>query len=328
MAIAILAISACWPARAAGVSEHTHTDRLIVRLKGGEQGTAGQAVRSKPLRDTLAARFSQLGGETLTSHRVMGDRAQVMKLSRRYSLTELQDLAQKLLADPDVLEVIPDRLAFPQLTPNDPQFANQWALSATQGVNAPGAWDLTTGDPNVVIAIIDTGRLNHADLAGRWVAGYDFVADTNRSNDTDGRDTDALDPGDWVTNAEATSGPLAGCTETNSRWHGTAMAGLIGATGNNATGIAGLNWNSKLLPVRVVGKCGGYTSDIVDGMRWAAGLPVPGVPANPNVAKVLNVSLAALGACDSAYQNAIDAVINAGATVVTASGNNGGSAAN
>jgi serine protease len=129
----------------------------------------------------------------------------------------------------------PPRL--PQLTPNDPQYANQWALGATEGINAAPAGSHHRR-PQLVIGILDTENLNHADLAGRWIAGYDFVADTNRSNDTDGRDTDALDPGDWVTAAEAASGPLAGCTETNSRWHGTLMAGVIGATGNNAAGIA------------------------------------------------------------------------------------------
>jgi serine protease len=95
---------------------------------------------------------------------------------------------------------------------------------------------------------------------------------------------------------------------------------LIGATGNNGLGVAGVNWNSKILPVRVLGRCGGYDSDIVDGMRWAAGLSVPGVPSNPNPAKVVNVSLGGTGSCSTTYQNAINNITSAGSVVVTAAG--------
>jgi serine protease len=128
-------------------------------------------------------------------------------------------------------------------------------------VNAPAAWDISTGSPNLIVGIIDTGRLPHNELIPRFIGGYDFVSLTERGNDgPGGRDSDPTDPGDWVTLADSTSGPLAGCPVTDSRWHGTAMAGAIGAASNNGAGIAGLNWNSKLLPVRVVGRCGGYES--------------------------------------------------------------------
>ena len=122
--------------------------------------------------------------------------------------------------------------------------------------------------------------------------------------------------------AEAAVGqPLAGCLVTDSRWHGTTMAGVIAANANNGLGIAGINWSSKLLPVRVVGKCGGYESDIADGLRWAAGLTVAGVPNNPNPARVVNMSLAAGGACSTTMQSAIDAVIATNTTIVAAAGN-------
>jgi serine protease len=90
---------------------------------------------------------------------------------------------------------------------------------------------------------------------------------------------------------------------------------------NNQQGVAGINWYSKILPVRALGKCGGYSSDIVDGMRWAAGLSVPGAPENPNPARVINISLGGFGACLSSFQNAIDAIVARGSIVVAAAGN-------
>jgi serine protease len=106
------------------------------------------------------------------------------------------------------------------------------------------------------------------------------------------------------------------------------VAGTIGAASNNGVGVAGLNWVSPIVPVRVLGKCGGYTSDIVDGMRWAAGLAVSGVPANANPARVLNLSLGGSGACGSTYQGAINDINAAGAIVVVAAGNSNANAAN
>ena len=157
--------------------------------------------------------------------------------------------------------------------------------------NAPGAWDVTKGTSAAIIAVVDGGvRFDHPDLAGRLLAGYDFVSadctpgtggcttanQFTTANDGDGRDPDASDPGDWVTAAEIASNPnLSKCTVEDSTWHGTHIAGIVGAAGNNAIGVAGLNWNATILPVRVSGKCGAYRSDVIDGMRWAAGLAVP-----------------------------------------------------
>ena len=142
------------------------------------------------------------------------------------------------------------------------------------------------------------------------------------ANDGDGRDSNPSDPGDWVAANEC----FAGSAASNSSWHGTHVAGTIGAASNNGVGVAGINWSSKILPVRVLGKCGGTISDIADGMRWSAGLPVPGVPANANPAKVLNLSLGGSGACDATYQNAINAIVAAGTTVVVSAGNSNANA--
>ncbi len=167
-----------------------------------------------------------------------------------------------------------------------------------------------------MVAVIDTGILPHTDLAGRTVPGYDFIADTFVANDGNGRDNNPADPGDWVDIGEC------GATQFDaSSWHGTHVAGTIGAASNNGVGVAGVNWNAKILPVRVLGKCGGYTSDIVDGMRWAAGLSVSGVPANANPADVINMSLGGSGSCSTTEQNAINAIVAAGTAVVVAAGN-------
>jgi serine protease len=182
----------------------------------------------------------------------------------------------------------------------------------------------------VVVAVLDTGITAHAELVGRTWPGHDFISDTFVANDGDLRDADPSDPGDWVTAGEIAANPLlcAGSTAGDSSWHGTAISGLIGAISNNSAGVAGINWVSKILPVRVMGKCGGYVSDIVDGMRWAAGLSVSGAPANANPAKVLNLSLGSTGACSATEQNAINEIVALNKVVVVASGNDSGDVAN
>lgn len=228
----------------------------------------------------------------------------------------------------------------PHVTPNDPRYSEQWhyqtQTASNYGVNLPGAWDITTGSPDVVVAVVDTGiRFNHAELSGRTVAGYDFVTNATAANDGNGRDADASDPGDWITAGEASSGFFQGCPVENSSWHGTHVAGTIGAATDNNAGVAGINWQSKVQPVRVLGKCGGSFSDIIDGMRWAAGLSVAGVPDNPTPARVLNLSLGGTNAgcnpfvnpdasackCPTAFQDAVNQVVAAGVVIVVAAGN-------
>src|SRR5690606_28007247 len=99
-----------------------------------------------------------------------------------------------------------------------------------------------------------------------------------------------------------------GCDTTASSWHGTRVASLIGAAANDGEGLVGAGWNTRILPVRVLGKCGGFDSDIIDGMRWAAGLPVEGAPLNPTPAQIINMSLGGDDACSAAYQSAVDEI--------------------
>jgi serine protease len=238
----------------------------------------------------------------------------------------------RLRADPDVESADIDQRRFPHAVPNDPLFTSQWYEQATQpaGIDAVTAWDTTTGRSDVVIAELDTGvRYDHPDLLaatanGRLLAGYDFVTDPVVANDGDGRDADASDPGDWVTSADVATAKFSGCTVDNSSWHGTRVAGILGALSNNATGITGITWQPKILPVRVLGKCGGVDSDILDALRWAAGLHVTGIPDNTHPAQIINMSLGGTGACTSAEQTVINEVVAAGVTVVISAGNEGG----
>src|SRR3990167_4488880 len=185
------------------------------------------------------------------------------------------------------------------------------------GINVRPAWDKSTG-AGVVVAVIDTGITNHADLNANLLPGYDFISDTFVSRDGDGRDANPNDEGDW--------NPVAGecylnSPVTNSSWHGTHVAGTVAAVTNNSTGVAGTAFNAKVVPVRVLGKCGGYTSDIADAIVWASGGTVSGVPANANPAEVINMSLGGGGSCSTTYQNAINGAVGRGTTVVVAAGN-------
>jgi subtilisin family serine protease len=236
-------------------------------------------------------------------------------------MTEVKAIAQKLNNDPDVKYAEPDIRMYPLSTPNDPQYENQWHYKAPAtepgGANLPGAWDITAGSEDIVVAVIDTGIVVHADLEGRTVGGYNFISDPGMARNDVGRSDDPSDLGDWADAGECYEDSPA----ENSSWHGTHVAGTIGAKTNNNLGVAGINWTSKILPVRVLGKCGGYFSDVVDAMRWSAGLDVFDVPANANRAKVLNLSLGGSGPCSTTLQSAVDDVIAAGTSIVVAAGN-------
>jgi serine protease len=282
------------------------TDRFIVRLRD-------PSADPRPRLAALGGRF----GERFEHLRAMSGNAHVVRLARRMMRAEARETARLLRSDPALLSIEPDLVLRPMALPNDPYFAQQWHYhEAAGGINLPAAWDMTTGSSSITVAVIDTGVVAHADLAGRLVGGFDFIGDTAVSNDGDGRDGNAGDPGDYGCNGEASS------------WHGTHVAGTIGAASNNGSGVSGVDWNARILPVRVLGRCGGYTSDIIDGLRWAAGIAVPGVPANPFPARVANLSLGGEGACSGALQSAINDVTARGTVIVVAAGNSNADAAN
>ena len=187
--------------------------------------------------------------------------------------------------------------------------------------------DVTTGSPNVVVAVVDTGYRPHADLAGRVLPGYDFISDPFIANDGDGRDARHRARFGKVTQADLSNPSLQGqsCTVEDSSWHGTGVTGIIAANSNNGQWIAGIDWAAKILPVRVLGKCGGNDSDIIDGIAWAAGLAVPGAPANPYPAQVINLSLGGAGECEAGYHAVFSAALAHGVTraIIVAAGNDG-----
>ncbi len=274
----------------------------------------------------------------------------------------------RLRADPAVKFAEVDELRhIESVVPDDPLFtpsagaSGQWYLNtpsstiltlegnSTQDLaatDAISAWGLTTGSTGIVIADVDTGvRFDHPDLlraglGGRLLPGYDFVGQDYDAtsgaalgtfliaNDGDGWDPDPSDPGDWISTADTANALFKNATVENSSWHGTRVVGVYGAITNNGTGIAGMSWGPWVLPVRALGKGGGYDSDIIAGMEWAAGLPVsnpdgPPVPPNPYPADIVNLSLGGSGACPSSYQDALAQVTGLGVLVVASAGNGG-----
>ncbi len=316
------------PESTGGAERTERTEQIIVHLD--DPRTRSTAV--------VSAAAERAGVHSVGVRR-LDEGTFVVRLTDPVSGTELDTLLGSLADQPGVASAVPDRRMQRSAAPNDPDYASlQWALKASvpaspyYSANVAPAWDITTGSSSVVVAVLDTGYTDHADLdPARLLPGYDFIADVDTANDGDGRDTDPHDPGDWITYTEANQidGPFEDCFAENSSWHGTHVTGIIAATANNATGIAGIDWGARILPVRVLGKCGGVTSDIIDAMRWSAGLVVSGVPTNPNPAQVINLSLGGgTGGCSSAMQSAINDVIAAGAVVVTAAGNSNENAAN
>lgn len=331
------------------------TARVIVQYKTGSSVMRALAARSEvPANQRIprhAAVLSTRHGVAMTDGAPVSARSQVVFAKGMSS----EKLAELLSKDSDVEFAEPDRKRRARLIPNDPLYpgnqpgtvtptVGQWYLRAPDAtnisaINAEAAWNLTQGSSGITIAVLDTGiRFDHPDLAGKTYPGYDFISDHGdglaHANDGDGRDADASDPGDWVSDTEVNdpTGPFYHCTGPDiggnyagedSTWHGTQVAGLIGAGTNNAVGMASVGWSVMVLPVRVLGKCEGYDSDIQAGMRWAAGISVPGIPNNPHPAKVINMSLGAPGACPVAYQAAINEILAQGTIIVASAGNAG-----
>lgn len=216
--------------------------------------------------------------------------------------------------------VTEDILAQPALMPNDTQYGAQWSLDEpsgnNKGINVEKAWDRATGK-GVVIAVLDTGFTKHPDLNANLLPGYDFISDASNALDGDGRDANAIDEGDADPNNDCQRRKA----RPSSSWHGTHVAGTAAAVTNNNRGVAGVAYDAKILPIRVLGKCGGSFSDIADAILWASGQKIQGVPDNANPAQVINLSLGGEAGCDEAMQSAIDTARKNGATVITAAGN-------
>ncbi|CAJ5979952.1 peptidase [Burkholderia pseudomallei] len=331
------------------VSHEAPVDHLIVKLQRTAAASASgarimaaanDAARLDSVIQRVMSQWSAKSGavrsyaqniaptNAVQVERTMSDGAALLALGQKMSADNAGALAQTFAADPDVAYAEPDRRVFARTVATDPDYAQQWNyFDPAAGINLPDAWNVTNGLPSVVTAVLDTGYRPHPDIIANLLPGYDFISDINTGNNGHGRGPDATDPGDWVTQQELTdpSSPFYQCASapSNSSWHGTQVAGIIGAAANNGIGIAGVSWYGKILPVRVLGKCGGTTSDIADAMRWAAGIPVAGAPTNLTPAKVINLSLGGTGPCGDTFQQAINDVIARGTTVVVSAGNDG-----
>lgn len=231
-----------------------------------------------------------------------------------------------LQSDPDIARVEVDGRVFPNAF-DDPLWSWQWSLSDSaanpSGTDLSNAWLPAYAKARITVAVVDTGLLlDHIDI-DYTLPGYDFVNDTSTANDGDGRDDNPSDPGDWVSSLDIANSVVADtCAVQPSTWHGTGVTGILAARRNNGTGITGAAQNIDIVPVRVMGKCGGKVSDLIAGIRWAAGLEVFGVPDNPNPAQVINLSLGIDRACTPMLQSAINDAKAAGAMVIVAAGNN------
>lgn len=255
----------------------------------------------------------------------------VVKVDGKLSAQETQQYMQDMIASGDIEYIEIDQMLQPFATPNDPQYSDQWHYyEANGGLNLPSAWDKATG-AGVTVAVLDTGYRPHADLNANLLPGYDMISNAFVANDGGGRDNDARDPGDATTTGECgtdSSGQPVPRSDQSSSWHGTHVAGTVAAVANNGEGVAGVAYDAKVVPVRVLGKCGGLTSDIADGIIWASGGSVSGTTANANPASVINMSLGGSGACSATTQAAINTARANGAVVVIAAGNDNDNSAN
>ncbi|MDA2967186.1 MAG: S8 family serine peptidase, partial [Actinomycetota bacterium] len=270
----------------------TNTDtvsELIVERLPGRSSLAAMSLIEKEL-DLEATVESKIA-----------NRLEVIQLDQPISRAEADALVQQLVDTGKVVFAEINEKRYVATAPNDPDYGSQWYLkefaTLDKGIGIEAAWDHTIGSTDVVVAVIDTGYTPHLDLPTP-LAGYDFFDN----------DADATDPGD------------AGCGKPNS-WHGTKVAGIIGAKVNNSIGIAGINQQSQIQHIRILGPCGGDLADEIKAIRWAAGLPVDGIPLNPTPARVLNLSLGDQAPCSTSEQAAINDATAAGSIVVVAAGN-------
>lgn len=303
---------------------------VIVQLKPDAPSSVGptHTTYEENRQRERMAQVASSAGVPVRSQRAAGSRHRLLRFAQPLQGAALDAELRRLRLHPEVASVEPDVLIRRQAVPNDPLYPQQWVLQTpgpgrAAAINAETAWDRSTGGSAITVAVLDTGVRPHPELLGKLWPGYDFVTNetvggVSTSGDGDGRDADPTDPGDWVTIAEAAT---LGCAAADSSWHGTFIAGQIAAAANNGAGTAGVHWGAKVLPVRISGKCGAFLSDILDAMRWSAGLPVAGVPDNPHPAQVINLSFAGDAACGSSYQDAVNDATNAGALVVVAAGN-------
>lgn len=333
------------PQASASANDALLSDRFVVKYKAGAPERTNAAAAQRVLGNAAArAGLDRAVGATATSS---ARSAATARLDRRLSVpgwslvttsrhlnpAEADEFIRVLKSDPSVDTVEQDRLYVRMNTwvPDDSRYADlQWHLhSATGGIRAPQAWALPNSrGAGVVVAILDTGIVqNHLDLAANVIPGYDMLSHPTVSR----REEGVRIPGGWDTGDWAEAGRCgAGQPADTSSWHGSHVGGTVAQETNNALGGAGVAFESQVQPVRVLGACGGTGVDIADGITWASGGTVAGVPNNATPAHILNLSLGSRSpsACSALYQDAINAANARGSIIVVAAGNGNANAGN
>ncbi len=205
----------------------------------------------------------------------------------------------------DVRYAQPNYIRKALVIPNDPQYPRQWHYPL---INLPQSWDVTTGSNTVIVAVIDTGvLLNHPDLENRLTSdGYDFISDPARALDGDGIDPDPDDPGDG--------------SPGGSSFHGTHVSGIIAAETDNDTGVTGVTWFTRIMPLRALGRGGGTDFDILQAVRYAAGLDNDSGTLPAQKADIINLSLGG-SSVSPAAQDIFTEVRGEGIIIIAAAGN-------
>ena len=334
--LSVLIAGACAPAFAAtvdstSIEDATVSPRFIVKYRDGSAERTQPAARQRSLaaaadraRPQMGARIANLKGIAalrIDALRTTFSGKQVVRASQKLDRVQAEAVMRAIASDPNVESISVDRLMHATAMPNDPMLATHqtWHYGTGKGgARVTTAWDSGATGAGVVVAVIDTGATHHADLEPNLLPGYDFITDKDLSR----RATSDRVPGGWDLGDYTTAGYCgAGSGASDSSWHGTHVSGTIAEVTNNALGGAGIAYNAKVVPVRVLGSCGGYTSDINDAIVWAAGGHIDGVDDNRNPAEVINMSLGGNHACEAETQSAIDKAVSLGATVVVAAGN-------
>lgn len=289
-----------WAESPTRTPEKSDTSTIIVTVAPGTPDPTRAAVSAVAAEHATVTRAVPIGPDTVAVTMENGGNVQAQSVS-------VQAEARK-----DIVAAEVSLRAYPTTT-NDTYYNSLWSInnggSSTYGTLAENAWPTSRG-AGAVIGVIDTGITKHSDLNANVTTGYDFVGygDSDNGGDGNGWDPYPYDEGDW--NASRSSS-----------WHGTHVSGIAAAISNNGRGVAGVAPAATIEPIRVLGWKGGYTADIVAGIYWGAGVAISGVPLNRHPADVLNLSLGGSGSCTTAMQNAINAAVGRGTTVVVAAGN-------
>ena len=254
--------------------------------------------------------LEEAGGDATTTEARLGAqryRRREFREPERARLWETLISIKELARRPGVLSAEPNYRVYPFASVNDEAYAFQWHYPL---INLPGAWNTTTGDPAVIVAVVDTGILaGHPDLAGQLVDGYDFISDPREAADGDGIDPDP---------EETIGGDDPGAVN----YHGSHVAGTVAAAGNNAIGVAGVAFGSRIMPLRGLGATGGTLFDVNQAVRFAAGLPNDSGTVPPRPADIINLSLGGGGFSPSS-QALYNELRQRGIAVVAAAGNEG-----